>query len=214
MSHVHALHATSATFFHARVIAADGERFAVAYDAGRSWVDVAAGCLIFPQVGDTVLVSFADGGYVLTVLRRGDAAAREMRFVGDLKFTVANGRLDLSGEHGVALDAHAGLTVRADAVAMRLGRAHLHCDELDVVGGRVHAAWGESALVTERQFVAASHAETNLGESVRHVAGHDEQVAGSMRQTVAADWTVQAHDASVIAARRVTVDADEQVQLG
>ncbi|VVE52035.1 hypothetical protein PHO31112_04757 [Pandoraea horticolens] len=192
MKHASAMRQTAAAaFFHARVIASEGEHFGVVCEAGHLSVKVAAGCLLQPRVDDTVLISLAghsmrgsEAGYILSVLEKGDTGAREVRLDGDTTLLAEGGQLNV------------------------------RCDMLDMSGRRLTMRWHETEQLTQRQFLAAAYSENHFGESICRVSGHSEQEAGSMRQRVADDWNVSARDATVIAERRVSIDAKEQIQLG
>jgi hypothetical protein len=215
MKLAHALEGEESRLYHGRVIATDGQRFAVVCDAGRLWVDVAAGCLLQPQMGDTVLASLtAHSGYVLCVLARGGTKPRELRVEGDLKLTVVDGQLGISADSGVVIEAGSGFALSAGTAAIQFEEASVRCETMTVSGHTSHAVWRETSLTTGRRFVAAVHDETHAGDSVRSVSGHDESSAGSARCRVEQDWTVEAQDATVVAQRRTVIDAGEQVNLG
>ncbi|WP_027212212.1 DUF3540 domain-containing protein [Burkholderia sp. WSM2232] len=215
MKVAHSYNGEESRFYHGRVIATDGQRFAVACDAGSSWAAVAAGCLMQPQLGDTVLISLtANSGYILCVLAHGEVRQRELRVEGDVRLAVAGGRLEVSAEHGVTIDAGPALSISAQAAALEFDAASVQCDAMTTSGTTSHAVWQETSLTTARRFVAAGRDETHAGESVRSVSGHDQSSVRSAHYRVEQDWTVNAQDASLVAQRRTVIDAGELVNLG
>ncbi len=59
---------------------------------------------------------------------------------------------------------------------------------------------------------AARH-QANYGDSRRQIQGHEEVLAGSLRQRVKDDWSVQAQSLDLDAQQCVCIDGD-QIKLG
>jgi hypothetical protein len=203
-----ALHRSELSLFYGLVTAVDDAHFYVSCDDRCRIVKRAAGCLLRPELGDTVLISCTEEfGYLLQVLERAQSSAAELSVEGGLTIVAGSGLLTLEAKCGVALNADAGLVVNT-------ARADMHCVQLNLTGDTVRACWRDTALSTQRRFVSAVFDETLLTDSVRRVSGHDEQTAQSMRLRVERDWVLQTHDAAVQAESRVVVKAKQQVQLG
>jgi hypothetical protein len=204
-----------ARLYHARLVMRDGARFGALSDEGASWVTAAAGCLLQPEIGDLALISVADGqGYILTVLERGapEAIAR-IEVPGSLRLSVPEGRLEVEVAQGVALDAGQALSLRAREAAVAFEQAEIASGSLRMAGETLHTSWTSRTDVSGTRLDVATHGETHLAHSVRRIAGHEDVSAGSLRQTVAEDWSVQAATADLKARDRVAVDAGS-VQIG
>jgi hypothetical protein len=104
-------------------------------------VRAAAGCLLVPMAGDTVLCFGAATGerWVLSVLERG-AGARErvLRCEGDTRLVVEGGRLALEAER---------LQLGADHLALRAKTAAVSLDTTEFVGERVRMVASTFKLV-------------------------------------------------------------------
>lgn len=191
-------HSSRAQLHHVKVQALQDECCVVICADGLLVLPVAAGCLMQPSPGDTVLASVAEGeGYVIQVLqRRGDAPAR-LRLDGDTELRVRDGRLRLCAE---ALD------MQADVLSLRARRM------IDS-GVERQSSWDKHVDVTKHQQSFIERRDLHMERSVRRVAAHEEQSAGSVRLVVARDWRVRADSADLLGGRRVKVDADT-VHLG
>lgn len=200
---------------HARLVMRDGRNYGALMQEGALWVTAAAGCLLQPEVGDLVLVSIAAGrGYVLTVLERGTPeSVAQIEFPGDLRLSLPSGQLHLSAAAGLSLDAGPSLTVSATQASVSVAQAELSCGTMRIDGGSAHTNWKSRTDVSGERLEIAARSETHLQQSVRHIAGHEDMLCGSLRQTVTEDWSVHAATAELRGRDRVSVDA-ELVQIG
>ncbi len=206
---------SSSVLRNGRVNALDGERFGVVTSEGhRYWLKSAFSCLVRPAVGDKVLISVDEqGGYILSVLERTIAQPARMSVEGDLCLSLPAGALSIEARDGVSLDAGRALQVRADQANAHLQSAHLGAIRLQVAGEQMESQW------LERHDSAVLHSEkavrhqADYGDSRRQVEGHEEVLAGSMRQRVNDDWSVQAQSLDLDAQRCVVIDG-AQIKLG
>ncbi|WP_153100034.1 DUF3540 domain-containing protein [Paraburkholderia hayleyella] len=196
------LQAHVAAFYHAEVTALHADdTLAVSCDGFAFEVRLAAGCLLQPAVGDTVLVTVAgETGYVLNVLEQAAAAGarRVLRLGDEVQLATEAGTLSLEARHAA---------LRFTSCDWHSGTLHWHGDE-------ARSVWRERSDWSERRFEAAGTAEECLGESVRRIAGHEETSAHSMRQRIAAEWEAYAQDVSLFGEGRVKVDTEGEIQLG
>lgn len=199
----------------ARVNALDGERFGVVSSEGhRYWLKPAFGCLVRPVVGDKVLVSLdADGGYILSVLERTIAQPARMHLEGDLHLSLPGGALSIEARDGISLDAGAALLVRSEQASVQLQSANLGIGNLQVSGERVESQWLERHDSAVLHSEKASRHQAEYGDSRRQVEGHEEVLAGSLRQRITDDWSVQAESLDLNAHRSVAIDGD-RIKLG
>lgn len=199
---------------HVRIQWADGERFGVVIGSRRHWLAVAAGCLLRPSVGDTVLVSLAgDSGYILCVLERATAQDATVSVPGNLHLHLPNGGLTVSAAQGVAVDAGTAFAVRGQAASLQFAQAGILVDALSVVGDTLQATWRDRSVISQNSLEVAARMETRAGDAIRRVNGHEDTAAGSMRTRVSHDWTVHADRAELTAEQRLKLDGG-QVQLG
>ncbi|CAM3850308.1 DUF3540 domain-containing protein [Bordetella bronchialis] len=204
-----------ARMYHARLVMRDGARYGALTEEGASWVTAAAGCLLQPEVGDLVLLSVAAGqGYILTVLERGTPESIAcIEIPGSLRLSVPDGRLEVQARQGVALDAGDALSLRAQSATAAFDRAEVASESLRLAGQDMHTCWTTRTDVSGTRLDIATRGETHLAQSVRRIAGHEDVSAGSLRQTVDEDWSVQAATADLKARDRVAIDAGS-VQIG
>lgn len=156
----------------------------------------AAGCLLRPEPGDTVLVHLPQSGqaYVLSVLERGEGPA-VLDAAGALRIEAA-GSLDLAADE---------LRLRG-----RTGRFDFLC--LSVLVGALTAKAGRIATV-------AAALDSRIGDLTQKVRLAVRQVdtevvrAGGLRQFIRDRFLVRAGRADVLADESVTVDA-KKIHLG
>ncbi|QDQ86804.1 DUF3540 domain-containing protein [Alcaligenaceae bacterium SJ-26] len=203
-----------ASLHHVKVQALQGDCCVVICADGFYNLPVAAGCLLQPQPGDTVLASLADGqGYVIQVLQRHAAGTPAcLRVEGNTELDVRGGSLRLAAE-SIDMQAAQAWRVRAQTGMVETGLLSIEAARLAESGGQRQAHWDSSTEVLARQQSFIGRRELYLERGVRRVATHEEQSAGSVRLVVARDWRVRADSADLLGGRRVKVDADT-VQLG
>jgi len=199
----------------ARINALDGERFGVVSSEGhRYWLKPAFGCLVRPAVGDKVLVSLdAEGGYILSVLERTIAQPARMHVDGDLHLSLPSGALGIEARDGISLDAGAALLVRSEQANVQVQRTNLGIGTLQVSGERIESQWLERHDSAVLHSEKASRHQAEYSDSRRLVEGHEEVIAGSMRQRTSDDWSVQAQSLDLNAQRSVVIDGD-RIKLG
>lgn len=187
-----------AQLHHAKVQAMQGDCCIVICADGLFILSIAVGCLLQPNPGDTVLVSIADGeGYVIQVLTRHAEKPARLSIRGDTELQVRDGQLRLAADT---------LDIQATTLSMRAHR-------LIETGEQRESNWDTQVEITRHQQSFVTRRELHMERSVRRVAEHEEQSAGSVRLIVARDWRVRADSADLLGGRRVKVDADT-VQLG
>jgi hypothetical protein len=205
----------AAVLRHVRINAVDGDRFGMVSAEGyRYWLRPALGCLLQPAVGDTVLVSLAgQGGYILSVLERGQAQVAQLMVPGDLCLSLPSGGLSLEARDGLTVDAGAMLAVQAQRTVAHFGDAQVGVTTLGVTGEKAESHWVERNESTVYHSEQAIRHSAEYGDARRAVAGHEELTAMSLRQQVAKDWTLQGETLDLFADVTVSVRS-ERIKLG
>lgn len=200
---------------HARLVMCDGACYAALVDQGTHWVVPAAGCLLQPEIGDTVLISVSGvQGYILTVLQRaaGNRTAT-LRVPGNLHLSLPDGQLTVSASDGISLDAGPTLDMAAQTLSAALQFASVACSTMQVTGETSRSHWKTHTTISEHALDFTARHESHVCHSVYRVAGHAEISAQSLRHTIDQDWSVSADTTDLKARDRVTVQGDT-VQLG
>ncbi|AXM95519.1 DUF3540 domain-containing protein [Pseudomonas plecoglossicida] len=192
---------------HARINAFDGHRFGMVSGEGhRYWLKPAVGCLLQPAVGDCVLVSLAgDEGFILSVLERGQAQVGELRIAGDLRVSLPSGALSIEARDGLALNAGPTLAVQAHAVTSLVDQAQVVCGNLRISGERADSCWLERHDNSLHQHQQVIRHRAEYGDSRRHVQGHEELSAGSVRQRVSKDFSLRGETVDLLSQVSVTL---------
>lgn len=203
------------TLRHARINAVDEDRFGmVSTDGGRFWLKPALGCLLQPEIGDTVLISVAhDEGYIIAVLERSIPTPPHIHFGGDLTLSLPAGCLNIHTREGVSVNAGKKFSLLADEgsaqIAYLLGTVGL----LQICGERADSYWSERNNISLHQCDTAVRYTSEFGDRYQQIHGHDETQAGSLRQRVDKEWTASCESIYLCADITVTIDG-QLIRLG
>ncbi|GGB45858.1 hypothetical protein GCM10011316_17460 [Roseibium aquae] len=159
----------------------------------------AAGCLLQPDIGDTVLLYRAPHeAYVLSVLTRG----------GDGKAT-----LSVSGASHVALKAARQLDLAAPEVTVTARRLSLISETLTKTGKQLIQTFTKTLETTVDKFVSARTINTNAATRTSAIKETDTLQAGILVQNIDSVAT-QTSDISMVTAKEdVRLDA-KRVSVG
>lgn len=183
-----------------------GEEYVVETDWGAAHCRRAAGCLLKPETGDTVLASIGGrGSYVLSVLERSGAAAPAVDLEPGTVIRSENGDLDLFAAGKLACGA-AELEVRAV-------RASAAAETASVTGGLFSVRARSIRTMAEQVETVARDLTQRLASMFRHTKEHEECQAGSKRQLVEETFAVQSKNAVVVADEDVRLDG-ELIHMG
>lgn len=174
---------------------------------------IAAGCLLRPEPGDTVLLLVPPSGpcFVLCVLERADDR-------GCLRLP---GGAELRGEPQ-ALSVHAArlrfvgdeaLSLRSAGVDVQAGSCRMSSSVLQLRAGRVQALLGSLHARGREYLTRVGRSLAEFGDSVRRVRGMDEIHVTQQRLRVERRLHIQSRDTSILAQNHVRVDA-RQIDLG
>ena len=181
-----------------KVLASEGTAYIqVALDDGPTTAARrAAGCLLRPEPGDTVLVHVPEVGdvFVLSVLERANPMAV----------------LDVPGELRIEATSRLDLTAPEMRLQGRTGRFEFM--GLDLLAGTIAAKAGRVAAVAAAVESRIGDLSQNIRLSVRQVETEIVR-AGGIRQFIRGRLLIRAGRASVLAEDEVTVDA-KKIHLG
>lgn len=184
-----------------KVLSQGAEGLRIALDGGAAtWARRAAGCLLRPETGDTVLVHLPGAGaeagdaYVLSVLEKAAGASV----------------LDAPGE--LRIEAAVSLALAAPEVRLRGKAGRFDFLGLDLLVGTMTAKAGRIAAVAAAIDSRVGDLTQNIRLSVCQV---ETQVvrAGGIRQFIRDRFLVRAGRAAILAEDEVTVDA-KKIHLG
>jgi hypothetical protein len=157
---------------------------------------VALNCLVSPEPGDTVLIADADECWVIAILARAGNAPMQLLASGDLLIG-ATGSLSL---HAETLNFRAAKANLLLAEILHLGR-HItaHVPSLKLIGGVIET-------LAERVLLRAKWSQ-------RVIEKADISQSGTIDQSAAGSFTLQAENAFITAGNAVRVDAG-QIHMG
>lgn len=167
----------------------------------------AAGCLLRPETGDTVLLSLdmSGGAWVLSVLTRGSAMPNTLELTGDSVLRVRGGGLTVAPEtelHCMTQRAALFATdaeMRADTASVTARLFTCTVDRIKSVAGIVDAVSREFTRRTAQYF--------------RFTTEHEDCQAGSRRQLVDETLTMQSKNTVIVSEEHVKIDG-ELIHMG
>lgn len=172
----------------------------------------AAGCLLQPQIGDTVLLLHDAGGdehYILNILAR-ESTQRVLDFPGDARLKT-EGTLQLQGTE-LDMQGDNETRIRSKRLSLAAASAGMCFNRLELLAGLLDAGVQNVHAVGQRLHLAAAHLVSRLGRAVRST-GYELHRASRLRTEVEKSCTLKAGSAAILAKEDVTIDA-EKIDIG
>lgn len=196
------------------VTVVEGAEYVVESAAGTRRARRAAGCLLVPSVGDTVLTATSQRGcWVLTVLERGAATAARVELDGDLELRLPSGRLAVTAQDGVDVAAGAAVSVVAPAVAVHAPEGTLSVERLSLLGGAVEVDVAKVRVAAGAIDQTVDRVTQRVKRALRFVEDFEELRAGRIHYVARTLLTLHGRGAAVTADELVKVDG-AQVHIG
>lgn len=198
----------------ASVTSVEGAEYVVESASGVRRARRAAGCLLVPAAGDTVLVASSQrGAWVLTVLERDEGAEGRLRVEGDVRVEVPSGRLAVSAREGVEVASGAAVTMVAPAVAVHAPEGTLSIERLSLLGGAVDVDVAKVRVAAGAIDQTVERVTQRVKRALRFVEDFEELRAGRIDYVAKTLLSMHGRGASVTADELVKVDA-AQVHVG
>ena len=173
----------------------------------------AAGCLLEPEVNDTVLIvrNAPEGVFILTVLERTGAASRIV-LNGDTTLCANGGNLRLSGGT-IELSGEKSATLEAPDIKLQGVRGDASFLNFSLTASVAEAKAGKLSLVASTIETVAERITQRVRDCFRWVSRMDRTKAGQVSISAENRFDVTADSASLIAVCDVKIDADK-IHLG
>lgn len=196
----------------AKVYVQAGQRWGVLGTMGCCFAPLAASCLLQPQVGDLVLLTF-DGrqAYILAVLERSGHTAQLQLPADTVVRSAGSVRVQAGG--GLHLQAAQAVVLQGADVALQAEQCLLQARNVHLAGQSLHSYFAQRQEYSGQRQQVDGQSQLHAGQRVTRVAGHDDYAAASQRLVIERDWRVRARSAELRGAQRVVVDG-QQVHLG
>ncbi len=165
----------------------------------------AAGCLLIPEVGDTVL--FVEGPakiYILSILTRDDMRPAQVSLPADSMIAAKNGNLLLRADGKIALTAP-DLGFYADNGVAEIKKT-------DFTGNRVEISIHSLSTFCQTVERKVDRVLERIAQLYRRVGSEDSRL-GQVHCSVEESYSVEAQEVSIEADERLRLDG-ERVELG
>lgn len=175
--------------------------------------NLAASCLLVPNVGDVCSVAIDEQGrgWLLAILVQANPKEGVLSHAGQLSIQ-AQGALHLKGQQ-IINDARTQLHLSAPEVSV-------HSDEMAIQTQEVAVSASKAQIISKNLSVVADKVEhvvglmmQKLSESFRVIKGHDEKQSGSSRQLVEKEAVLHAKNVISSADKQMIMEADK-IHLG
>jgi hypothetical protein len=194
-----------------------GEGFIIVSAGGRYEASQAVSCLVRPEPGDKVLLSFtATGrGYILSVLERpgGKPAPINITLDGPVDLDIRQGGLSIAAAENISLAAGRKLSLAALEVGIDASRGAARIGELSFFGRLFQSQVETVKHIADTLDTIVRRAVQRLTSSYRYVAEHEEIQSASTRMLVEGTLTMQTQNTMHTAEGHIKIDA-EQIHLG
>jgi len=192
-----------------------GDVFLVRTDDGDVRARRAKGCLLAPEVGDTVLLAIvgAQSAYVLSVLEREEGAASKIVLEGDVELRAPSGRIGLAAQEGIGLVSGKEVSVVSGSVEVRAVSGNVVLERLSMLGTLVSAELGKVKLVAGIFDSALERLSQKVKRSYRTIEEVDQVRAERIDYAAKKNLSLRGDNALINAEELVKVDG-EQIHLG
>lgn len=187
--------------------------FTVVINNCRLTAKKAAGCLLIPEVGDTVMLAMLGGqSWILGVLEKSNVEKGNIFFPGSLTLHTGQ-KLTLSSLAGLTLQTPAKAALVASEMNVKTQSTQVHTSQIKLTAEKADVALTVLHQVIERAETYTEWLISKLGRCIRTVREHDEQRCGSHTQRVEGSHVVESENSVHIARKHMAMDA-KKIHLG
>lgn len=174
----------------------------------------AAGCLLDPAVGDTVLVgSSSHEHWVLTVLEHDASLSSEISVDGDLRLRTAHGKVAIVAQDGIELISPGTTSVVSNQVEVRARTVNALVEGVELVGGWMRTEIDKVKLFARSLDQVVDRFSQRSKRSYREVTDFDQLKAGSAHHRIDKTMRTHAGDVAITADGIVKMDG-KQIHVG
>ncbi|MCB2185381.1 MAG: DUF3540 domain-containing protein [Deltaproteobacteria bacterium] len=175
---------------------------------------LAAGCLLAPRTGDTVLVAWTGPeAYVLSVLERGAPGPDRLETTGDLELASRQGEVRISAAKGVEAVTPGKLSLTAPHMELAGLGLQIKVERVTFFGRLLQAKVAQVKLAAASVDTAVRRVTQKLGDCFRWVEGSDHLHAGQVSREVEGLYAMNTRYSIITADEDVKVDA-RHIHLG
>ncbi len=194
-----------------------GEAFVVACAGDSYTARRAVSCLIRPEAGDTLLLSFDASGrcYILAVLERpgGATAPKILEMEGQVQLRIQRGGLKIAAAETLSLAAERQIALAAEHLTLDARQGSARIEELSFIGRMFRSRVETVKHIADTLDTIVRRVVQRLTSSYRYIEEHEEIQSASTRLLVEGTLTMQTQNTMHTAEGHIKIDA-EQIHLG
>lgn len=187
--------------------------FQVKDDSGLIGAQVAASCLLKPNVGDRVLWSGSDSeAFILSVLERPEEAAFKLDIPGDLDIQ-SGGEIAFKASTNLTLSSTEQTNLTSDKINVDVREANLNVQQSYFTGLKSFFHVEKLSWVGKQIEQVADRVFQRFNMQSKKITGHEEKQTKSSRHLIEKDYVVQSQNTLHHAEKNLHLDGDK-IHLG
>jgi len=199
------------------LVASGEEGFIVACAGDRYPARQAVSCLVLPEAGDTVLLSFDAGGgcYILAVLERpgGETAPKTLALDGQVQLRIRRGGLNIAAAETLSLTSERKIAIASENLDLDARQGSARIEDFSFFGRLFRSQVEAVRHIADTLDTIVRRAVQRLTSSYRYIEEHEEIQSASTRMLVEGTLTMQTQNTMHTAEGHIKIDA-EQIHLG
>ena len=197
------------------VLNCDQDQFFIQSNIGLISAKQAFGCLLRPEIGDTVLFTWKNQGigHILSVLERPSDETATMQFKGNITLEAPQGRLNISTKEGIDLASGAAIDLLSPQFKMTTLEGDINIDNLEATGNRFSAHIKRIKVFAGTIDTIAERLTHRVKNWFRFVDGLDQLRAGNLMHFIRKAISMRATHTIITAKEDVKIDG-KRIHMG
>jgi len=197
------------------VVEIERECFWVAVGDSRYRAQKAAGCLLYPEVEDKVLVVSSSTGecYILSVLERTKSTRNRLLFDGDTELLSPNGNLQLAGKQGVNVTSPSQIRIVSTNLQVVAEQSECSISHLSYIGNFLEGKVALVKLMAGKMESIFDCLRQKVKRSYREVEDIDQLKAGKIDYNAERLMSLRGKYSVVTAKENIKIDG-KMIHMG
>ncbi|CAH0536126.1 hypothetical protein VMF7928_00220 [Vibrio marisflavi CECT 7928] len=187
--------------------------FQVKCESGLVGAQVAASCLLQPNIGDRVLCSGnSSEAFILAVLERSAVEEYQLHIPGDLNVQ-SSGRMTLKSDTNLTLSSNEQTELTSDKMNVEVREATMTAQQSHFIGQKSFFHVEKLSWIGKQIEQVADRVFQRFNMQTKKISGHEEKQTKSSRHLIEKDYVVQSQNSLHHAEKNMHLDG-EKIHLG